>query len=140
MQQGLLALEYDSKNVNNLFVQGELYERLNDFKNAEKYMLESLYIQDQPLDKEYMKLAAVYNRQKKYKEAIDVYKRAVEENPDNESAQFFLIFTKDQYYKDIDTRIKLFEDFKEKFPKSKYNTMADYRITELKEEKFTKTD
>ena len=140
IEQGLLALEYDSKNVNNLFVQGELYERLNDFENAEKYMLQSLLIQDQPLDKEYIKLAAVYNRQKKYKEGIDVYKRAVEENPSNESAQFFLIFTKDQYYKDIDSRIKLYETYKAKFPKSKYNSMADYRLKELKEERFMKKD
>jgi len=140
IEQGLLALEYDTKNANNLFVQGELYERLDDFESAEKYMLQSLVLQDQVLDKEYMKLAAVYNRQKKYKEGIDIYKRAVEENPENEQAQFFLIFTKDQYYKDIDTRIKLYETYKTRFPKSKYNSMADYRISELKEEKFVKKD
>ena len=140
IDQGLQALEYDPKNVNNLFIQGELYERMNDFENAEKYMLQSLFLQDQALDKEYVKLGAVYNRQKKYKEGIEVYKRAVDENPENEGAQFFLIYTKDQYYKDIDTRIKLYETYKEKFPKSEYSVMANYRITRLKEERFTKKD
>ncbi len=138
--QGKLALEFDPNNPNNLFIQGELYERVEDFENAEKYMLQSLLIQDIPLDKEYMKLASVYNRQNKFKEAIEVYKRAIEENPENEHAQFFLIYTKDRYYEDIDTRIKLYESFKKKFPKSFFNPMANKRLEELKEERFLKED
>jgi len=140
IKQGKLALEFDKTNTNNLFIQGELYERVEDFENAEKYMLQSLVLQDMALDKEYVKLASVYNRQNKFKEAIEVYKRAIEENPKNEHAQFFLIYTKDRYYKDVDTRIKLFEAFKVKYPKSKYNTIIDYRLTELKEENFLKQD
>jgi tetratricopeptide (TPR) repeat protein len=92
------------------------------------------------LDKEYIKLASVYNRQQKYKESIEAYKRAISENPKNENTQFLLIFTKDQYYKDVDTRIKLYENFKNKFPKSKYKDFIDYRIAELKEDKFLKKD
>jgi len=136
IEQGLLALEYEPNNTNNLFIQGELYERIDDYENAEKYMLQSLLFQNQSLDKEYVKLASVYNRQQKYKEGIEAYKRAIEENPEDEKIQFLLIFTKDQYYKDIDTRIGLYENFKNKFPESKYKDFIDYRITELKEEKF----
>ncbi len=140
VEQGLLALEFDPDNTNNLFIQGELYQRVEDFKNAEKYMLQSLVLQDMALDKEYVKLATVYNIQNKFKEAIEVYKRAIEENPENEHAQFFLVYTKDRYYKDVDTRIKLFEAFKTKYPKSKFNSIIDYRLIELKEEKFLKED
>jgi len=140
IEQGRLALEYDPNNTNNLFIQGELYERIDDYENAEKYMLQALLLQDLPLDEEYLKLASVYNRQQKYKEGIEAYKRAIEENPKDERAHFLLIFTKDQYYKDIDTRIKLYENFKNKFPKSKYIDIIDYRIAELKEEKFLKKD
>ncbi len=140
IEQGLLALKFDPKNATNLFILGQLYERINDFENAEKYMLQSIFILDVPFDAEYMKLASVYNRQKKYKEAIETYKRAIDENPTNEQAQFFLVYTKDNYYKDVDTRIKLYEDFKVKFPKSIFNRMANHRITELKKEKFLKED
>jgi tetratricopeptide (TPR) repeat protein len=140
IEQGLLALEYDPNNTNNLFIQGELYERIDDYENAEKYMLQSLLLQDQSLDKEYVKLASVYNRQQKYKEGIEAYKRAISENPEDERIQFLLIFTKDQYYEDVDTRIKLYENFKNKFPKSKYKDFIDYRIAELKEDKFLKKD
>lgn len=140
IEQGLLALEFDPKNATNLFILGQLYERIDDFENAEKYMLQSIFILDVPFDAEYMKLASVYNRQKKYKEAIETYKRAIAENPTNEQAQFFLVYTKDNYYKDVDTRIKLYEDFKVKFPKSIFKSMANHRITELKKEKFLKED
>jgi len=140
IEQGLLALEYEPQNANNLFVQGELYERMDDFENAEKFMLQSLLLQDQPLDKEYVKLGFVYNRQKKHKESIDVYKRAVEENPENERAHFALLMTKKEYYKDIDTKITLLENYKVKFPKSKNTEWVNYFIKELKEGKFVKKD
>ena len=93
-----------------------------------------------PLDKEYMKLAIFYNHQKKYKEGIDALQRAVDEDPTNHQAQFFLVYTKDRYYKDIDTKIKLYEAFITKFPKSIFKNTATHRIAKLKKEKFLKED
>lgn len=138
IKHGLKALEFDPKNANNLYILGQLYYVTEDFPNAEKYMMESIAIQDVPLDTEYGKLGFIFNRQSKHKEAIEAYQKAIEENPENESNHFFLVLTKDQYYKDIDTRIKLYENFKKKFPKNMFVKMADKRITELKEEKFLK--
>jgi tetratricopeptide (TPR) repeat protein len=140
IEHGELVLKFDSKNAANLYIQGQLYEQMDDFPNAEKYILASLLLQDVPLDTEYMKLASVYNRQKKYKEGIEALKHAVDENPKNVHAHFFLVFTKDKYYKDIATKIKLYENFIKKFPKSFFNPMANKRIDELKEEKFMKED
>ncbi len=140
IEQGEFALQFDEKNTNNLFVQGELYERIEDFKKAEEYMLQSLLIQDQPMDEEYVKLGFVYSKQKKYKETIEVYKKAIKENPANDRAHFLLVYVKDHYYKDIDTKIKLYETFKTKFPESKYTAIVNQRISELKQEKFLKTD
>jgi len=136
---GMHALELEPTNANNLFIQAELYERIDDFKSAEKFMLLSLELQDLPLDKEYIDLASVYNRQEKYKEGIEMLKRAIRENPKNERAQFLLIYTKDTYYEDVDTRIKLYEVFLKKNPKSEYKAIVEYRMKELKEEKFLKT-
>ena len=140
IEQGNLALEFEPNNVNNLFIQGELYERIGELENAEKYMRLSLEIQDSPLDNEYIKLATIYNLQHKYKEGLETYKRAIKENPDNELAQYYLILTKNKYYKDIDTRINLFEGFKAKYPKSKFESVIDYHLKELKEEKFLKLE
>ena len=92
------------------------------------------------MDAEYVKLATVFNLQGKEKEAIETFKIAVDENAENQSAQFFLVLTLDKYYKDINARIKLFEDFKKKFPKSYFRSIADKKLVELKEEKHMKTD
>jgi len=140
IEHGELALILDPKNAANLYTQGQLYERLQDFETAEKYILQSLSILDVPLDKEYIKLATFYNHQKKYKEGIDALQRAVDEDPTNHQAQFFLVYTKDRYYKDIDTKIKLYENFLDKYPKSMFKGVAEKRIAELKEEKFLKED
>ena len=140
IEHQLLALEFEPKNGNNLFKLGQLYQRVSDYKNAEKYYLNALTLLDRPLDSEYEKLATVYNLQGKEKEAIDAFKRAIDENPDNQSAQFFLVLSLDKFYKDIDARIKLFEKYKEKFPKSPFITFADRKLAELKEEKHMNPD
>lgn len=136
----LVALEFNENNTNNLFKLASFYQNIYDYNEAEKIIIKALKILDTPLDKEYMMLGTVLNRQKKFKEAISAYKKAVKEAPYNERANFFLVFTKDQYYKDYDTRIKLYEGFKKKFPKGNFIQMADHRISELKKEKFLNAD
>jgi tetratricopeptide (TPR) repeat protein len=135
-----VALKLEPNNATNLYVLGKLYERNDDYENAEKYILAAITLSDIALDSEYMQLGYVYNLQGKHKEAITAYTRATKENPENEDAHFFVVLTKDRYYKDIDTRLKLYEDYKKKFPKSRLIVMVDKRISELKEEKFLKTD
>jgi len=140
IEHQLLALKFDQKNAPNLFILGQLYQRIQDYENAEKFYLNALTLLDAPLDAEYVKLATVFNLQGKEKEAIETFKIAVDENAENQSAQFFLVLTLDKYYKDINARIKLFEDFKKKFPKSYFRSIADKKLVELKEEKHMKTD
>ncbi|MCB0461388.1 MAG: tetratricopeptide repeat protein [Flavobacteriaceae bacterium] len=140
IEQQLLALKYEPKNPKNLFILGQLYERVSDYENVVKYYKESIEIQDIPLDHEYIKLATAYNLIDKQKEAIDAFKRAIDENPNNHQAQFFLVLTLDSYYKDIDARIKLFENYKDKFPESIFISFAERKLKELKEEKHMKSD
>ncbi len=140
IQQGDLALKYDPVNVKNLFIQGQLYERIEDFENAEKYMALALEIRDIPLDNEYMRLGLVLNRQGKYKEAIEAFHKSLKINPKNQQSPFYIVVAKDKYYEDIESRLKLYESYKENYPKSMYMFLVDKRIKELKEEKFYKTD
>lgn len=138
--QRKLALKYDPHNARALYVLGTYYEKLNDFKTAETYIKKYLTLSDKPLDVEYSKLGTIYNRQEKYKEAISCFKIAVKENPESDSAAFFEVTSKDKYYKDFDTKIKLYENFKIKYPKSFYILVADRRLAQLKEEKFMNAD
>lgn len=140
IEQGELAIKYDPKNATNLYIQGQLYERLQDFPNAEKYFLMALTIMDQPLDAEYTDLARVYNLQKKYKEGIETLQKAIKENPSSITAQFYLVAAKEKYYADYESKIKVYEVFMEKYPKSPYVPFAERRLKELKEEQFMKQD
>lgn len=130
------AVAIDPKNATNLYILGQLYERIKDYVSAEEWIAKSLDIMDQPLNAEYTKLATVLNQQKKHKEAIAALQNAVKENPQDQTAQFFLVRTKDEYYADKDSKIKVYEVFKEKFPKSVYIPFANRRLQELKDEKF----
>lgn len=95
---------------------------------------------NQPLHAEYTKLGTVLNQQGKYKEAIAALQNAIKHNPQDEVAQFFLVRTKDEYYADRDSKIKVYEVFKDKFPKSAYIPFANVRLRELKDEKFMKSE
>jgi tetratricopeptide (TPR) repeat protein len=134
------AVNFDPKDATNLYILGQLYEMIKDYASAEEWITKSLEIMDRPLNAEYTKLATVLNQQKKYKEAIAALQNAVKENPQDETAQFFLVRTKDEFYADRDTKIKVYEAFIEKFPKSVYLPYANRRLQELKEEKFMKAE
>jgi tetratricopeptide (TPR) repeat protein len=140
LEHTLIALELEPSNTDNIYFLARLYSETDDFENAEKYLLEYLKISDPSRDEEYQKLGYIYNRQKKHDMAIKAYQKAVDENPESDSAFFFLVLTKGQYYEDIETRIALYESFLEKFPNSYFKEMAKKRISELKEEKFLKED
>ncbi|SDR85525.1 Tetratricopeptide repeat-containing protein [Formosa sp. Hel1_31_208] len=138
IEQRKRALKYNPYNANVIFVIGTYYKRLQNYTEAEKYIRQALAMKDVPLDYEYQELGVVLNWQNKHKEAIEVFEKSQKENPQNIQTAFFIITTKDKYYADIDTKIKLYEDFKEKHKESFYSKFAARRISELKEEKFLK--
>lgn len=130
------TVDYDPKDASNLYILGQLYEKSNDFAAAEQWISKALQLLDQPLNLEYTALATVFNQQNKHKEAIEALQAAIKEKPEDELAQFFLVRTKDAYYADRDSKIKLYEGFLEKFPKSSYGGYANHRLRELKDENF----
>jgi len=138
IEQRKLALKFNPFDANALFVIGTYYERLNDFKNAEKYILQALKLKDVPLDYEYQKLGIVLNRQERYKEAIAAFKVSLKEDPENMSSAFFIVTTKDHYYADIDSKIKVYQDFIVNYSNSPFLSFAKRRLAELKQEKFLK--
>lgn len=138
--QAKQALNYDLKNATNLYILGQLYEKVNDYASAEEWLAQALEIMDQPLNVEYTALATALNHQNKHKEAIAALQKAVKENPQDQKAQFFLVRTKDEYYSDAASKIKVYEIFKQKFPDSVYSSFADSRLRELKNEAFMKSE
>lgn len=147
IEYGILALKLDPKNAENMFALGQayeqqalLYKREDDYKNAEKYITQALILFDRPLNAEYATLAGIYSIQKKYKEAIDIYKIAIKENPKDDFIHFRLVLVKDAYYEDTDAKIKVYENFIASFPKSRMKDFAQHKLTQLREEKFLATE
>ncbi len=136
IEQKKKLLEFDPYNTNAMVSISVYYQQLKDFQKAEKYMRQVITLRDLPLDYEFEQLGIALNRQDKHKEAIEAFKRAVKENPVNLSAAFYIVSTKDKFYADIDTKIKLYQDFIEAHPESSYSKLAQYRLKHLKEEKF----
>lgn len=140
IEQLKLALKYNPKHSENIFRLGKLYQRNADYPNAEKHMALALSMMDTPLDAEYTDLASVYNHQKKYDQGISALNLAIKENPDNEYAHFILVYTKEAYYADTESKIKAYEQFVSKFPKGRFKFLAERRISELKKEQFLNED
>ena len=133
-----LALKYNPIDATGIFLLGNYYKNLENFEEAERYYLKSIALQDQPLDYEYQQLGIVLNRQEKHQGAIAAFQRAAKENPQNYSAKFYALTTKDAYYADVETKIKLYQNFIEETPKDNFTVhFAKRRLKELKEEKFT---
>ena len=55
-------------------------------------------------------------------------------------SEFFILRTKDEYYADVDTKIKMYEDFMEKHEGTPYAMFAQMRLKELNKEKFLQED
>jgi tetratricopeptide (TPR) repeat protein len=140
IEQRKLVLKYNPYSSESMLLIGSYYNRLKDYESAEKYIRQSLDLKDVPLDYEYQLLGTVLNRQDKHKEAIEAFQISLKENPDNISSEFYILSTKDKYYADVDSKIKLYEDFRDKYPETLYAKFASRRITELKEEQFIKTE
>jgi len=134
------ALKYNPFDANAMFVIGTYYERLSNFKMAEEYIAKSLKIQDVSLSKEYQRLGTILNRQKKYEAAIKAFQKSLKEDPSNVMVEFFLLRTKDEFYADIDTKIKMYETFIAKHKKGPFITYVESRLKELKQEKFLEQD
>lgn len=130
------ALKYNPYDTAAMFVVGNYYERLSNFEKAEVFYTKSLLLQDLPLSDEYRTLGRVLNRQKKYEAAIKAFQKAIKEDPTDLMSEFFLIRTKDEFYADTDSKIKLYENYIEKHKKSPFVAFAQRRLKELKQEKF----
>ncbi|NRR90086.1 tetratricopeptide repeat protein [Winogradskyella undariae] len=130
------ALKYSPNDANAMFVIAGYYEKLNNFEKAEEFMTKSLQLKDLPLSDEYQRLGTILNRQKKYEAAIKTFQKSLKEDPSNMVTEFYLLRTKDEYYADIDAKIRAYEKFVEKHKENPFVRFSESRLKELKQEKF----
>lgn len=136
IEQGVLALSFEPNDVKNLYVLGLLYEQIEEYHKSEKHIKKAVLNMDNPLDEEYLKLGYIQQKQKKYKETIYNLNKAINENPQSTEAHFYLVYTKDKYYKDSQIKIKLYRKFMKRFPNSRFDDIVKSRLKELQKETF----
>lgn len=131
-----LALKYNPYDANAMFVIGKYYQELKDFEKAEAYITKALKLKDVSLTDEYQQLGIILNRQKKYKAAIKAFQKSLKEEATNLLSEFFLLRTKDEFYADLDTKIKMYQAYVNNKKDSPFAKYAQQRLKELKQEKF----
>jgi len=77
----LSGLKINPENIDILEAASILFQQLGEYKQAEKYALKEIEI-DGKLPKPYFQLGIIYNAQKRYGEAIEAYRKALELKPD----------------------------------------------------------
>ncbi|PTX63765.1 tetratricopeptide repeat protein [Kordia periserrulae] len=91
---------------------------------------------------DYYILGMVHFDRKEFRKAMKLFQMALDENPEYELAQLRLAQCADNYFADLDEKMKMYERFLEKFPEAKVEikTIVNTRIRELKEEIHLKSE
>lgn len=116
---------------------GALYLKTNEVEKAQQHFTMALLIRKQPVDSEYLNIGITFKRQEDFKSAYSNFKKALEENPENERALIELAIAADAYFEDKQAVLKLYYNFVNRYKDSGRKDMlsvAEYRISELKKE------
>ncbi len=136
------ALDYEDQNHATHYSLGKLYALNGEYKNSEGHLLQAILLKDMSLDEEFTSLGLTYKLQEKPKKALAYFNRAIEENPDNERAMYERAIAADSYYEDLQTRLRFYEEYLERF--EEYGSrnlvlLAKRRAKDIREEIHMKT-
>ncbi|MBZ9728591.1 tetratricopeptide repeat protein [Salegentibacter sp. JZCK2] len=129
------ALELEDRNSATHYTLGKLYALTGDLDKSETHLLMSILIKKQPVDAEYLSLGLTYKMQEDYKDALEYFNKALEENPDNERALYERAVAADNYFADDETAIGYYQAYFNKYESIGNDGMlyrAKTRISDLK--------
>ncbi|NJY62056.1 tetratricopeptide repeat protein [Salinimicrobium sp. CDJ15-81-2] len=137
IEQFKQALNFEDKNHATHYSLGKLYAITGDYEKSEFHLLAAILLKDQILDEEFTSLGLTYKLKEQPKKALEYFDKAIKENPDNERALFERAIAGDSYYKDLETRLKLYEAYLEKYETagdSYLRKLAKRRVKDIREE------
>jgi tetratricopeptide (TPR) repeat protein len=136
----ILINTYDDTNPTYHYNLGKVYMSLKEYENAKRHIEISIVLQDIPLDEEYISLSYIYDREKNYKEEMEVLEKALKENPTNEIAKYRLAIAADNYFKDKETVLRYYNAYLDMYRETgKMREIVKQRVSDLKKElHFTK--
>jgi len=108
----------EPSNIDIYYTKGNIYSQLRQYNKAlETFKKAAEYAEDDRIDDVYLNIAFEYTNLKNYSEAIIYLKKALLENPENESALFELAFCY-EITENTDESIKYYSEFIDKYPYS----------------------
>lgn len=132
-QYTILINEYDDKNAAWHYNIAKNFEALRYLDKAQHHFEVSIFLQDIPLDEHYVALASVFKKQKEYKSQMEALQKAIQENPQNQMALYFLATAADTYFEDDASVIKYYENYLKKFgDNGLFAEFTKQRIKDLK--------
>ena len=129
------ALNFEDRNSATHYTLGKLYALLGDLDKSETHLLMSILIKKQPVDDEFFSLALTYKMMEKYKDALEYFNKALEENPDHERALYERAVAADNYMADDETVIGYYQMYFDKYESIGNDGMlyrAKTRISDLR--------
>jgi len=129
------AIEQDSTNGDYHTQIGLAYLGKESYKKSRLHLLQALVFNGVKVDSEYYNLGIWHKEQKQYAKAMQLFKKAFKENRYNYKAKFEQAICADNYYKDNDSKLELYQDYKLYFEgKNKRNDeIVAARISHFKE-------
>ncbi len=135
-----IARKIDYKDANVLYNLGLVNKALKNYKEAEMNFSMSILFQKPTVDANYYELGTLQLEQKRFKEALQSFKKGYENNRKNYLILFQLAMLTDDYYKDKKIALKHYKKYITRFSsKHEASTLyAKQRIKEIKKELFIK--
>jgi len=129
------AIEEDSTNGDYHTQIGLAYLGKESFEKSRLHLLQALVFNGVKVDSEYYNLGIWHKEQKQYGKAMQLFQKAFKENRYNYKAKFEQAICADNYYKDNDSKLELYQDYKLYFEgKNKRNDkVVAARISHFKE-------
>lgn len=129
-----LIQDYDKENPFYYYNLGKCLMGLDEFEKGRLEIQIAIALQTPQLDKEYVTIAASYNRERDYQKTIEFLQKALKENPNNQYAQYQLAVAADNYFKDDSEVLKYYERYIDFFgEKGDFYQLATARSNDLKE-------
>jgi tetratricopeptide (TPR) repeat protein len=133
------AYEIDPEDFNSQTYLGHIAQKNKDFDLALVHYTRATRIGKLPRDEEYLGLGQVLTELNKPKEALQMFKRAVDENHKNHQAFFEYALATDRYYKDKRIGYRLYQKYLLTFSNKKNSKHLKFiysRMKAIKEKLF----
>lgn len=112
-----------------------LYRTNREYDKAERHFNIAIGLLETPLSNEYYELSRLFRRNKEYKKEMDMLRKALSNNPNNENALYNLAVAADNYFKDKETVIGYYENYLKQFGETgRMRLLAKQRLSDLKKE------